>query len=50
MQYIANKTVTRYNGDKPPVVVLKKGKKYTQEQVNQHPDWYLTDGLYTIKE
>ena len=44
MKYRANKTVTRYYGEKPGVVVLRKGKLYSQEQIDRLPDYYVSDG------
>lgn len=44
MKYRALKDVTRYFGDKPGVVILKKGKLYTQEQVDRMPAYYLEEG------
>ena len=44
MKYRANKNVVRYYGEKPGVSVLKKGKLYSQEQVDCFPGYYLEDG------
>ena len=46
MQYIANKTVTRYLNSKS-TVIIQKGKSYSKEQVDTMPAWYLTDGYLT---
>ena len=46
MQYISNKTVTRYLGSKT-TEVIKKGKRYNQELVDRMPSWYLTDNYLT---
>lgn len=49
MQYRANKTVTRYLPGKPGVVVVKKGKTYSQEQVDKLPAYYLKDGILSAR-
>ena len=49
MQYRANKTVTRYLPGKPGVVVVKKGKTYSQEQVDRLPAYYLKDEILSAQ-
>ena len=46
MQYIANKTVTRYENGKT-TEVIRKGKRYSSAVVEDFPSWYLKENYLT---
>ena len=46
MQYISNKTVTRYQNGKSSEII-RKGKRYNSSVVSTFPSWYLTDNYLT---